>query len=107
MRRLLKEEVEEYVDKLREKVVQKGNTTEFGGNIDVGGEITGNEIVEKMSGYSVENISNNWTPTYISAVKNGNKLTIVFCGNVIPQTKGAISLCNFKSSSLGTNQGQR
>lgn len=65
-------------------------------NVVDGVKITGNEIVEKMNGYSVENISEHWTPTYISAVKNGNKLTIVFCGNVIPPTKGAISLCSFK-----------
>lgn len=65
-------------------------------NMVDGVKVTGNEIVEKMSGYSIENISEHWTPTYVSAVKNGNKLTIVFCGNVVPPTKGAISLCSFK-----------
>ena len=81
MRRLLKQEVEEYVDKLREKVAQEDNKTIIGANLDVDGSITGNEIVEKMNGYSFENYSPSlWTAIYVGAVKNGNKLTIVISG---------------------------
>ena len=83
MRRLLKQEVEEYVDKLREKVVQDGNNTQIGGNLDVDGTINGNEIVEKMSGYSYVQTSKDGitlNTVYCGAVKNGNKLTLVIFG---------------------------
>ena len=52
-------------------------------SLDATGLITGGEIVEKMSGYSYERIGSgltNWTPIYISACKNGNKLTFVIFG---------------------------
>lgn len=49
MRRLLKQEVEEYVDKLREKVVQEDNKTIIGGNLDVNGQIRVNEFSEFVS----------------------------------------------------------
>lgn len=83
MRRLLKQEVEEYVDKLREKVVQEGNKTIIGGNLDVDGTITGDEIVENMAGYSYyHSVQDGITlnPIYCGVVKNGNKLTLVIFG---------------------------
>ena len=51
-----------------------------GGDLDVTGEITGAEIIEKMSGYSFvpqtkENVTINMV--YAGIVKNGNKLTAV------------------------------
>lgn len=94
MRKLLKNEVETYVDKLKDKVVQEDNKTIIGGNLEVDGTIisntkvesdliTGNEIVEKMSGYSFIQGSKDGltlTPVYCSAVKTGNKLTLVIFG---------------------------
>ena len=94
MRRLLKQEVEEYVDKLREKVVQEDNKTIIGGNLEVDGTIvsntkiesvliTGDEIIEKMEGYAFLKLSEaSWTPIYVGAVKTGNKLTIVVSGTL-------------------------
>lgn len=58
--------------------------------------ITGDEIVEKMSGYSaVIPSSTGWTKekVYIGAVKNGNKLTLVVALNL---TKGAGAISNPK-----------
>ena len=51
-------------------------------DLDATGKITGNEIVENMSGYSFElkdltSYGVTLTNVYTSAVKNGNKLTIV------------------------------
>lgn len=92
MRRLLKQEVEEYVDKLREKVVQEDNKTIIGGNLEVDGSISGNEIVEKMSGYAFipdTNLASNCiTLNYVGIVKNGNKLTLAIAG-VFNHTTGA------------------
>ena len=54
-------------------------------SLDADGLITGGEIVEKMSGYSFslqETSGVTITPIYAGAVKNGNKLTLVFAGNL-------------------------
>lgn len=77
-----------------------GTTTDLGaifsGNITVSGNltvtggisgnaITGDSIIENMSGYSWTKYTNpNITQTdiYVSVVKNGNKLTIVYFGKV-------------------------
>ena len=53
---------------------------DVGGDLDVTGSISGAEIVEKMNGYSASMITTTgWTitPVYLSAVKTGNKITIV------------------------------
>ena len=47
------------------------------------GAITAPSIIENMSGYSIERYGSaltNWTPIYVGAVKNGNKLTCVIFG---------------------------
>lgn len=52
-----------------------------------GGAITGSSIIEDMSGYSYETASpagTTLTYNYIGAVKNGNKLTIVIDGKLVP-----------------------
>lgn len=91
MRRLLKQEVEEYVDKLREKVVQDGNKTVIGGNLDVDGSITGDEIVEKMEGYSfVKSTNEEIDIIYAGIVKNGNKLTMVLFGAITPASNKSV-----------------
>lgn len=64
----------------------------FSGNISIDGtitanvidglEVTGNEIVEKMSGYSISNKNDNATFNYAGVVKNGNKLTIALFLNI-------------------------
>ena len=57
-----------------------GNLTVTGGIS--GNAITGNSIVETMTGYSfVKDTNINWSPVYVGAVKNGNKLTLVIFGN--------------------------
>ncbi len=53
----------------------------FSGNVNIDGNFTANSIIEKMNGYSFDNYSPSlWTPIYVGAVKNGNKLTIVISG---------------------------
>lgn len=52
-------------------------------NIVDGAKVTGDEIVEKMTGYnyySEFDTTSPITPKYVGAVKNGNKLTIAFGG---------------------------
>ena len=58
-----------------------------GGALSVTGSVSGNQIsgnllLEIMSGYSVSGFGN-WTPVYIGVSKTGNKLTVVLFGNVI------------------------
>lgn len=77
----------------------------FNGNINIAGtlnatKITGNEIVETMTGYSfipltpanltIENV-------YCGICKNGNKLTIVYAFNITPLASnlGFKSICQF------------
>lgn len=60
------------------------------------GAITAPTITEIMSGYSVEGMGTGWTPVYVGAVKTGNKLTLVICGQVTPTSQTALSLGNFK-----------
>lgn len=56
------------------------------GNLAVNGKITGNEIVENMSGYSFAKASETANITrefvYAGIVKNGNKLTLVVALNI-------------------------
>lgn len=66
----------------------------FSGNVNISGtltanlidgvKVTGNEIVEKMNGYSFvkRNDTYDWTPIYVGVVKNGNKLTMVIFGTI-------------------------
>lgn len=59
----------------------------FNGNLTINGtldatKVTGNEIVEKMSGYSFHN-NNTANIVYAGAVKNGNKLTLCVFGNFV------------------------
>lgn len=62
----------------------------FNGNVNINGtlnasKITGDEITENMQGYYFnENTYNNLTvaPIYIGAVKNGNKLTLVYFAKI-------------------------
>ena len=60
---------------------------DVGGDLEVTGSISGAEIVEIMSGYSFTPATGdtrpNWTPIYVSAVKNGNKVTFVVFGSLI------------------------
>lgn len=63
------------------------NDIDCRGDIDASGKITGNEIVENMSGYSYGAATPTGTTieyNYIGAVKNGNKLTIVVDGKLTP-----------------------
>lgn len=83
----------------------------FSGNVNVDGslnatKVTGNEIVENMSGYSFSPSSQNITRTnqYASVVKNGNKVTLVYACILTPlQTyPGYITLGTFTlPSSVG------
>lgn len=60
------------------------------------GAVTAPTITEIMSGYSVEGMGTGWTPVYVGAVKTGNKLTLVICGQVTPTSQTALSLGSFK-----------
>lgn len=54
------------------------------GDANIDGNITGDSIIENMSGYSVELVEvtgYTFEPIYAGAVKNGNKLTLVFAWN--------------------------
>ena len=52
-------------------------------DISATGDITAPSIIETMSGYSASVITQyvEWTPEYIGACKNGNKLTLVVFGS--------------------------
>lgn len=62
----------------------------FSGNVNINGtlnalKVTGNEIVESMSGYSFITPSTSGLEIiYASVVKNGNKLTMVIFGAITP-----------------------
>lgn len=51
-----------------------------------GDDITGNSIIENMSGYSYDGSTknNDFTPLYVGVVKNGNKLSCVFFMSFTP-----------------------
>ena len=82
----------------------------FSGNVNIDGtlnatKITGNEIVESMSGYSFEKANNNdnfnLNYIYASVVKNGNKLTLVCYFQLemlqdVPALSATIYFGNFK-----------
>lgn len=70
------------------------------GNVESSGKVTGNEIIENMSGYSfTDTTSSDYTMTnkFASAVKNGNKLTLVYTGvlNIINALFGYVELGRF------------
>ncbi len=70
------------------------------GNLSVEGKITGGEIVEDMEGYSAiaseTDTDFEVEPVYAGAVKNGNKLTLVYAVNVTKLTStNAKMLINF------------
>lgn len=82
----------------------------FNGNVNINGNFTANSIIENMSGYSFNenNKDTRVTNTYVSAVKNGNKVTFVVCGNLtLPTAIGVgsyIDLGGFNMpASVGAN----
>lgn len=57
------------------------------GNVNIDGNLTANSIIENMSGYSFEKApSNILNLVYVSASKNGNKLTMVIFGTILSST---------------------
>lgn len=65
-------------------------------DINASGKISGKEIIENMSGYSMNDRTTEGltkTPVYGGIVKNGNKLTIVYACNIIrtANTSGGVS----------------
>ena len=73
----------------------------FSGNVNIAGNLTADSIIENMSGYSATMGSESgWTfeKIYISACKNGNKLTFV-CAINVTKTDGSASnnlqICDF------------
>lgn len=53
----------------------------FSGNVNIDGNLTGNSIIENMSGYSfTKNESSQFTISYAGVVKNGNKITFAIAG---------------------------
>lgn len=65
-----------------------GNTTasNISANLVDSTKVTGDEIVEKMTGYSAGLVDGQngfiINPSYVSACKNGNKITFVFAGTI-------------------------
>ena len=107
----LQEEIEELQDKT-EKITQSETATEVDGTLSAdviygttsinspsgafdeleGGAITGDSIVENMTGYtfSPQHATNiiDLTPIYAGVVKNGNKLTFVWFLKFTPKNSG-------------------
>lgn len=56
----------------------------FQGNVNIDGNLTANSIIENMQGYSYRTNSKQdyVTPSYVSVVKTGNKITFVGCANL-------------------------
>lgn len=53
----------------------------FSGNVNIDGNLTGNSIIENMSGYSFTKKENSqFTISYAGVVKNGNKITFAIAG---------------------------
>lgn len=80
----------------------------FNGNLTINGtldatKVTGDEIVEKMSGYSFVKMDRPFTPyftfDYAGVVKNGNKITFSMAGSILPtenwESGLAQSICSF------------
>ena len=61
------------------KSLTSTNNVSVGGNLSVTGNITGASIIENMSGYSADTFTA-FTPRYLGACKNGNKLTFAIAG---------------------------
>lgn len=71
------------------------------GNLAVGGAITGNSIIENMSGYTLQDIHSttlNQEYYYGGVVKNGNKLTFAVSFKITPSStiSGFTNVCQFK-----------
>lgn len=67
-------------------------------DVTASGNITAPSIIEDMSGYSISNVATDITLVYASAVKNGNKLTLVAFGSLNSAEKPATGfwrICNF------------
>ena len=78
-------------------------------SVDADATITGAEIVEKMSGYSMAVTSqSNYDveKVYFSAVKNGNKLTVVTALNITKRT-GASDNYNYGSITIPSAVGAK
>lgn len=56
----------------------------FQGNVNIDGNLTANSIIENMQDYSYRTNSKQdyVTPSYVSVVKTGNKITFVGCANL-------------------------
>ena len=62
------------------------------------GSITGDEIIENMTGYTFSRYGSgltNWTPIYVGVCKNGNKITFVIFGSYNAASPSAQALCKF------------
>lgn len=69
----------------------------FNGNVNIAGNFTADSIIENMSGYEYTPATNtgyNLEKVYVGAVKNGNKLTLVFAFNITKVDVGAGSSIN-------------
>ena len=71
--------------------MKDGSVYIFDGDLDVDGKITGDEIVENMSGYSYQAQTHEdftLSPVYSGVCKNGNKVTFVIALNATRNTAG-------------------
>ena len=85
--------------KIQDKLYNRIIEGEIVGNLEVDGSITGDEIVEKMSGYSFVKPTNQALEIiYAGIVKNGNKLTMVLFGALTPTSNISVDT----ATELGT-----
>ena len=74
-----------YLDDISDAALSAIANGTVSGNFNVSGNFTANSIIENMAGYAFATESpSNWTFEYVyaSAVKNGNKVTLVLCMNL-------------------------
>ena len=88
------------IDILNKMNIANDGNLKIASNIDVNGKITGNEIVENMTGYSAsvgDDSVNEFNPIYVSVCKNGNKITFVVFGEFtkLSTTLASPTLVNF------------
>ena len=111
----LQKEIEDLQDKTQ-KITRSESATEVDGTLSAdviygatsinspsgafdeleGGAITGDSIIENMTGYSFDAVSTPaWTPVYAGACKNGNKVTFVVFGTFTKQADQGYIYGNF------------
>lgn len=85
MEKMLDKKSRDFAKNMRDTMIydKSKNEVQIGTNLKADGNFTANSIIENMNGYGYLPITKenaNITYTYVSAVKNGNKLTFACSG---------------------------